>query len=175
MSAPRSLFFCLVSGLLWIPVSEAHDGTVNITGTIADNTCTVSQDSKAMTVSMGDVSNKTFSRPGDGSAYQSFSISLEKCGGAASRVSVTFSGAADSENNDLLALTGGAGYATGMGIGIYDAEKNLIPLNQPGEETTLTADQASVTLNFFARYVASGATVSAGTANASATFKLTYA
>lgn len=175
MSAPRCFFFCLVSGLLWAPVSQAHDGTVNISGTIADNTCTVSQDSKNMTVSMGTVGSKSFARTGDGTAYQPFSISLEKCGGAASRVSVTFSGVADSANRDLLALDGGAGYATGMGVGIYDSEKNLIPLNQSGEETTLTASQASVTLNFFARYVASGTTVAAGMANASATFMLTYA
>ncbi|WP_455428392.1 fimbrial protein [Dryocola sp. LX212] len=165
----------VLSTCLWLPVSWAHDGTVNVTGSITDNTCTVSPDSKALTVSMGTVSSKTFSRAGDGAAYQPFNIVLEKCGGAASSVSVSFTGTADSQNTSLLSLTGGEGYATGLAVGIYDRDKNFIPLNTAGEETGLTPNQPSVTLNFYARYVASGAAVTPGIANAAGTFMLIYA
>jgi type 1 fimbria pilin len=165
----------LLIGCLWLPVSQAHDGTVNITGSITDNTCSVSAASKNMTVSMGNVSSKIFYRAGDGTAYRAFSISLEKCGGAASHVSVTFAGTTDSQDASLLTLTGGAGAATGMGVGIYDKDKNLIPLNTSSEGEDLVPNQASVTLSFYARYVANGATVASGIANATGTFKLTYA
>jgi type 1 fimbria pilin len=171
--------YCLLSAVLvtclWQPLSRAHDGTVNVTGSITDNTCTVSPDSKTLTVAMGTVSSKSFSRVGDGTAYQPFSIVLEKCGGAASRVSVTFAGTPDSQNSTLLALTGGEGYASGMAVGIYDRDKKFIPLNSPGEETGLTENQPSVTLDFYARYVASGTSVTPGLANAAGTFMLTYA
>lgn len=154
---------------------QAHDGTLNITGIITDNTCIVSPDSTNFTVEMGNVASKTFYQPGDGTRYEPFVINLEKCGGAASGVTVSFKGPADSLNSDLLALSGGAGYATGMGIGIYNPDKSLIPMGKESELTKLTPNQAAVKLSFYARYIADGGKVITGTANASATFMLTYA
>lgn len=155
--------------------AQAHDGTLNITGIITDNTCIVSPDSKNFSVQMGNVASKTFYRPGDGTRYEPFAINLEKCGGAASGVTVSFVGPSDTLNSDLLALNGGAGYATGMGIGIYNPDKSLIPMGKESEQTKLTPNQAAVKLSFYARYIADGAKVITGTANASATFMLTYA
>lgn len=154
---------------------QSHDGQVNITGTITDNTCIVSPDSVDFTVNMGNAASKQFAHPGDGTRYEPFSINLEKCGGAASNVDVSFQGAADSMNTDLLALNGGAGYASGMGVGIYNQDKTMIPMGSESEQTKLTPYQPTVALNFYARYIADGATVTVGTANASATFLLTYA
>ncbi|ADO46911.1 fimbrial protein [[Enterobacter] lignolyticus] len=154
---------------------QAHQGTVYVTGTITDNTCAVSPDSKNLTVPMGDVSSKQFSRAGDGSRYEPFVINLEKCGGAASGVTVHFAGTSDSRNPALLALTGGAGYAAGVGVGIYNPDKSLIPLGAESGNTPISPNQATVALHFYARYIADGDSVAAGTANASATFVLTYA
>lgn len=155
--------------------ASGHAGTVYVTGTITDNTCTVSPDSTNFTVEMGNVASKTFYNPGDGTRYEPFAINLEKCGGAASGVTVSFKGPSDSLNPDLLALNGGAGYATGMGIGIYNPDKSLIPMGKESEQTKLTPNQPSAKLSFYARYIADGAKVTTGTANASATFMLTYA
>lgn len=153
----------------------AHDGQVNITGLITDNTCSVSPDSKDFTVEMGNVAAKTFYRAGDGTRYEPFAIHLEKCGGAASGVTVSFDGPTDPLNPDLLALNGGAGYATGIGVAIYNPDKSLIPMGKESVQTPLTPDQEQATLNFYANYIADGGTVTSGTANASATFMLTYA
>lgn len=160
---------------LWTPAGAAHDGVINVTGKIVDKTCAVSADSKNMLVTLGSVANKQFARAGEGSPYQSFTINLEKCGAAASNVTVTFSGSSDSDDPRLLALAQDTGSATGMGIAIYDGEKKLIPLNQPGASTPLSPGQPSVTLNFYARYLANGDAVASGSANASATFTLNYA
>lgn len=161
--------------VLWAAKGDAHDGTVNVTGTIVDKTCAVSADSTTLLVHFGNVSSKTFVRTGDGSRYEPFTINLEKCGSSASNVTVTFKGNADGHNPALLALTPVDGVATGLAIALYDSEKNQIPLNQPGGSTDLIPNQASVALLFYARYLANGETVSSGSANASATFMLNYA
>lgn len=166
---------CAGLALMVMAQSQAHQGTVYVTGTITDNTCAVSPDSKNLTVPMGDVPSKAFALAGDGSRYEPFAINLEKCGGAASGVTVHFEGPSNSKNPGLLALTGGAGYATGVGVGIYNQDKSLIPMGQESQKMPLTPNQATATLNFYARYIADGDRVAAGIANASATFVLTYA
>lgn len=164
---------------LWLMLvavgAQAHDGRVNITGTINDNTCTLSPDSQNFTVTLGTVSNRQFYQAGDGSAWQAFSINLENCGSTASGVTVSFSGTADALNPDLLALSSSADAAAGVGIGIYNADKTPIALEGLSELQAVLPGEASVHLHFYARYVADGGTVSAGEANASATFILTYA
>ncbi|MCS2172979.1 fimbrial protein [Scandinavium sp. TWS1a] len=160
---------------LWAASPGAHAGTINITGSIDGNTCAVSADSTALLVKFGSVSSQLFTHSGDGGRYEPFTISLEKCGGSASNVTVTFTGNADSSNPELLALTADADAAKGVAIAIYDNNKTLIPLGQPGGSTELTPDQATVTMTFYARYLANGDTVSTGPANSSATFMLNYA
>lgn len=160
---------------LWTANPVALAGTINITGSIDGNTCFVSADSTALLVKFGSVSSQLFADSGNGGRYEPFTISLEKCGSSANNVTVTFTGNADSSNPELLALTADAGAAKGVAIAIYDDNKTLIPLGQPGGSTELAPNQATVTLTFYARYLANGETVSTGPANSSATFMLNYA
>lgn len=153
---------------------QAHDGRVYVSGTITDNTCSLSPDSENINVSMGAVSLRQFYRAGDGSAWQPFAIDLQNCGSTASGVTVSFSGTADSGNTALLALTAGDSGASGIGIALYDQNKTLIPLGQESDVVTLTPGQASAHLQFYARYLADGGAVAPGNANASATFILAY-
>ncbi|WP_238485345.1 fimbrial protein [Rahnella ecdela] len=165
----------LMAMSLWAENTLAHDGEINISGKIVDKTCTVSADSTQVLVSLGSVASKQFARPGDGTRYEPFSLHLEKCGSTASHVSVTFTGTPDSHDPALLALTQEAGSATGMGIALYDSNKNQIPMMQAEAGTDLVPYEATVTLNFYARYLANGDVVSAGEANAATTFVLNYA
>lgn len=155
--------------------AQAHNGRVYITGAITDNTCTLTPDSENITVNMGNVSNRQFYQPGAGGAYQPFSINLENCGSTASGVTVSFSGTADSQNPDLLAIAAGAGNASGVGIALYNNDKSPVSLDGNSRMQPLIGGQTSVHLNFYARYVADGSAVVAGEADASATFILTYA
>jgi type 1 fimbria pilin len=167
--------FALI-GLLAL-VSGAHGETYNLqlTGTILSRTCAVSAESSSLLVTFGNVNSTRFARQGDGSRYEPFTIKLEHCGAKASNVTVTFNGAPDSHNPALLTLTPEAGAATGVAIALYDSDKNLIPLGQSDSGTQLIPNQASVLINFYARYLANGDAVSSGSANASATFMLNYA
>ncbi|MCU6306352.1 fimbrial protein [Enterobacter quasiroggenkampii] len=160
---------------MWQSVAQAHDGQINITGTIQSNTCIVDTDSQNMTVDMGNVASRQFSQAGATSTPQPFMIKLVKCGDAASGVSVTFKGTVDSRDNQLLAIDSGSAAATGMGIAILDLNRQVVPLNASSAKYPLTPGMQSVDLNFFAEYRANGDTVKAGDANATASFVLNYA
>lgn len=56
---------------------QAHDGRVYVSGTITDNTCSLSPGSENINVAMGAVSQRQFYRAGDGSAWQPFAIDLQ--------------------------------------------------------------------------------------------------
>ncbi|MEL4016775.1 fimbrial protein [Dryocola clanedunensis] len=169
------LWLCV--GLLALTAGRAAAETYNLqlTGTILSRTCVVSAGSESLVVTLGNVNSARFNGAGSGSRYEPFTLTLEKCGSVASNVSVTFNGTADSRDPQLLAVAAAADRATGVGIAIYDRDKNLLPINTEGESTALTPGQAKVTLEFYARYLANGEEVTAGSANASATFMLNYA
>lgn len=161
--------------LAWQNAAQAHDGQINITGTIQSNTCIVDTDSQNMTVDMRNVASKQFYQAGATAAAQSFVIKLVKCGDAATAVSVTFNGTVDGRDNRLLAIDKGSAAATGMGIAILDLNRQIVPLNTQSINYPLTPGAQSVNLSFFAEYMANGDTVKAGDANATATFLLNYA
>lgn len=155
-------------------IVRADDASINITGTIRDNTCSVSPDSQSKQVNLGNASSKNFQKAGDGSPPQIFVINLEKCGTQASNVTLSFTGQADGKNPDLLALDEGSGNATGIAIGIYDESRNLVPMGKPSGDYTLQPSQANVALKFFARYLATDDHVTSGNATATTTFVLNY-
>lgn len=152
--------------------ASAHDGQVNITGTIQGNTCIVDTDSKSLIVDMGTVASKQFYAAGVTTEVHPFAIQLVKCGDAASAVEVTFQGTLDGKDNRLLAIEGGA---SGVGIALLDLNRHLIPLNTKSIPYPLTPGAQAVSLDFFAQYMANGEAVTSGQANATATFVLNYA
>lgn len=83
-------YACMACCLLTTATADAHDGRVYVTGTITDNTCTLSPDSENINVEMGSVSNRQFYQAGDGSAWQPFAIDLQNCGSTVSGVTVSF-------------------------------------------------------------------------------------
>ena len=178
MKNKRKAIWLMIVATLSLAIQNtaiAHDGQINITGTIQSNTCIVDTDSENMTVDMGNVASKQFYQAGATAAAQSFVIKLVKCGDAASGVNVTFNGIVDSHDSRLLAIDGGSTAATGMGIAILDLNRQIVPLNTQSVKYPLTPGLQSVNLSFFAEYMANGDKVKAGDANATATFILNYA
>ncbi len=51
---------------------QAHDGRVYVSGTITDNTCSLSPGSENINVAMGAVSQRQFYRAGDGFRMATF-------------------------------------------------------------------------------------------------------
>ena len=150
---------------------SASEVTVNINGNITSNTCEVDSASAKFTVQMGTTNTRTFTQAGTASSQIPFNIKLLNCGVDASNFTLTFNVAGDTTNNDLLAIaTGGA---TGLGIALYDAQGKQIAINKTSSPVTLTAGTDN-TLNFSASYMSTAQHVTAGAADSTATFALTY-
>lgn len=160
--------------VLLVAAVHAHDGTVNISGTIQDNTCELAPDSQNKTVDMGTVVGSQFSRVGDFSPSKNFTLHLQNCGPAASEATVTFSGTADKQNPDLFAIETGVDSASGLALGIYDSDGKRIAPGNTSAGVVLKPGQASVALDFSARYVAVMESVTAGSADVMVTFIISY-
>ncbi|MHA0863595.1 fimbrial protein [Enterobacter wuhouensis] len=88
---------------------------------------------------------------------------------------MTFSGTADADNADLLALSdtsGAGGMASGVGIEILDPNKKPVALNSLSDEIPLTAGDNALT--FYLRYKATQIPVSPGNASSIMYFDLVY-
>ncbi|MGN6790088.1 MAG: fimbrial protein [Rhodanobacteraceae bacterium] len=72
----------------------------------------------------------------------------------------------------VIANTAGGGYAQNVGVQVLDSNGNPIPFGTAISAGTVTAGNINVPLN--ARYYQTGASVTAGQVNATATYTITY-
>ena len=166
----------------------AEDGVVHFVGEIVDSTCEVTSDTADQTVQLGKVSKSAFSGVGSMASPQQFSIKLEKCPATYTQAAVRFDGTeAPGGDGDLkvgtpitasdpgdYTGTGAAIVATGVGIRIFNQSDNSqVKLYNDSAYTAIEAD-GTAEMKFIARYVATNATVTAGTANADSQFTIEY-
>lgn len=168
------LLFCF-SFAFFTFYSCAHDGVVNISGTIQDNTCELAPDSQNKIIEMGVLSLKQFTQQGERTPEKSFSINLNHCGPAASEASVTFSGTPASSDNTLYSVDQSSDAATGIALGIYDSNGTLLPPGKASEGIPLQGGQESVEMKYTASYISQDKNVTAGVANVTLTFVVNYA
>ena len=169
----NALAWVLIMGGVMSNVTQAADGNIQFNGTIIDAACTVSPTSASQTVNLGQVSDQAFNAVGDTAAAQVFQIDLTSCPASATSASVRFDGTPYQGDNSSLALTDVNGAATGVGIQIRDADNSVLPLFTNSRSVTLS-QTATNSLKFSAAYVANAATVTAGPADAAATFSVIY-
>jgi minor fimbrial subunit len=169
----KSLMICL---LYFQPLSgHAADTRIYVNGNLIGNTCTVSTQSKNMTVKMGNIGAKDFIRPsGDGlwAAEFPFAINLTDCQSESVGVKVHFLGSADTNNKELLKITGDG--AQGIAIRLMDENKNPIAINQSSKVYEINPELDVNELIFYARYVLTQNKLTPGPANAVSTFMLEY-
>lgn len=151
---------------------EGETSTIQFTGNITQATCSLDGESKGQSVQMGEVASNTFGGAGGVSNTKDFSIKLTGCDlDVATQASITFTG--DTVNNDTTTLATSALDTTNVGIQIL---QNGVPLALDGSAASsaeeLNADETD--LKFAARYVALADDVSAGEANATASFTVNY-
>ena len=160
----------------------AQDGTVNFTGKIIEAGCQVNSTvANPQTVELGEVAKTAFAAPGDTAATTEFTLVLSGCPAdlLGKPVSVKYDGKPDTINTDYLQLTGygTASVAKGVAIQLLNADSSALPLGAKSNEVTIkgTAEApADTSLDFFARYIATEATINGGDANGSVNFTLTY-
>ncbi|HCR2161506.1 TPA: type 1 fimbrial major subunit FimA [Enterobacter asburiae] len=154
--------------------NATYGGRINFEGEVVSGACAVDANSVNQTIQLGQVRTGAFSAAGQVSGKVPFSIQLNDCDTTvANAATVTFVGAQDPNFGQALAVNGGAGSATGIGIYITDAAGSIVPPDGYEPFPVNLVDGKNV-LPFHAQYVSTDATVTAGTANATATFRVIY-
>lgn len=156
-----------------VSTANAADGTIQFNGEIIDAACTVSPASANQTVTLGQVSSSALATVNQRAAATSFQIDLTACPASVTTASVKFDGNSYQGDSSTLALSPVPGAATGVGIQIRTATGLVLPLYYGSTPTALTQGTTN-TLKFDAAYVAKSVPVTAGPANAVATFSVIY-
>ncbi|OTA21185.1 putative fimbrial subunit protein [Xenorhabdus beddingii] len=156
--------------------ANAADGTINFSGEVIQNACKVHGDSANQNVIMGVVSADAFKKVNDTAAPTRFQIKLVDCPEEMKQnnIAIKFDGPSDSDNRELLALTKIDNAASGVAIGIYEADTQTRVSIAGDSENNLLHKGAGQELNFLAKYVATKEKVGPGSANAVTNFTVVY-
>lgn len=180
MSIPMKFFvfcgFCVAIGLigvLFIAPVNAEENNLKFSGTLVSDPCELDPATTDLTIDFGTVIKKglylherTNAKP--------FTINLIECDTAqGNQVTITFSGTESTALPGALAVTG----ATGIAIGLENANGTPQALNQPTPVYTLANGTNSFTLQ---AYVAGepdsirAQSITTGDLTATATFEMAY-
>lgn len=146
--------------------------TVNlrIKAMIVDRTCTVATESENINVDLGKWTTNNMTNIGNQTRLTPFSILLQDC--SAKKVSVAFQGQKDTNNSQLLALSNNSS-ASNIAIRISDQNQQLLPVAQFTQPISIDSSN-KIQLIFFANYVVTRNSATAGTANSTANFIVNY-
>ncbi|ENA0610254.1 fimbrial protein [Enterobacter bugandensis] len=166
--------FAATSILAWSN-AFASAGTVNFTGEIMDAACTVDVASQNQTVALGKYNKSEFTALGNKTAAKKFDIVLKNCPNTVTSAKVRFDGKPDATDSNLLAIDSSvSGAATGVGINLMTADKADLPLHGGNSYSYSLSSTQDNTLNFYAQYKSTAASVTAGPANSVANFSVVY-
>lgn len=153
--------------------ASASDGAIHFTGRIIDAGCAIDTADMSQTIAFGEISKSAFQVAGDTAAAIRFSVRLSACPATLLSADMRFDGPADATDNRLLAVNGGA---SGIAIGIFEQDSTtLIPIRSRSSSVSLTPGNSG-TLEFVAKYMATGApaAIVVGDANATSQFTVSY-
>lgn len=164
-----------ISAVLPLSPVFAAAGTVNFNGNILDSACDVDIASQNQVVVLGDYYKTEFPSTGARTAATQFNIVLKNCPVTVTNAKVRFDGTPDATNASLLAIDSSVpGAATGVAINLMTADKADLPLHGSNSHTYALSSTADNTLNFYAQYISTAATVTMGPANSVANFSVVY-
>ncbi|MDF7758748.1 type 1 fimbrial major subunit FimA [Kosakonia cowanii] len=152
-------------------------GNLHFEGELVQVACAISVQSGSQTVAMGQYHTTLFSNVGDTTPPVPFTLTVNDCDrSVATQASVAFAGKADDADPTLLALTAGDRGTSAKGVAIEILDSNAETLKPDG--ATFSAARALAngnnTLRFAARYRATAAEVTPGSANADTMFVMKY-
>jgi major type 1 subunit fimbrin (pilin) len=166
------LLSALVTVSSFTTLSHASDGSINVTGTISDATCTINAGSVNIPVAFGTVSSTAFTGVNSTAGIEPINIEFDSCPASITSAAVSFDGTSDAVNSDLFALTS-SGAATGVAVGLYESDSaTLIPFGSTSK--TMPLSPTGGTLSYFAKYVQTATPVAAGTADTVINFTVKY-
>lgn len=147
----------------------ADAGTINFKGNVVASACDITVNgTSSADVNLGTWPTSTFKNTGDKSSPQPFKLEVSKCN--AGTYQFAFIGTADSDNPNLFKVSSAKGVGIGIADGQTDIKINTTVSDSSNASLTTTGGEgaATGTLYLQAFYEATGASVSAGEANANA-------
>ncbi|CAH5096825.1 TPA: fimbrial protein [Klebsiella pneumoniae] len=156
--------------------SEGAGGQVIFNGSITDSSCNVDSSSNGQKVDLGKWASNYFTGTGFETTKTPFHIKVKDCPASVTTVAVLFDGARDQSDNSLLAINGGA---SGVAIKLYEHDRSTaVSLGKMSAKQTVTPGTSggtgSADLEFYADYISTAATVTAGKADGTANFNMIY-
>jgi type 1 fimbria pilin len=154
--------------------SETILGKINyeLYGVVTVSSCGVLDSQSEKYIDLGKHGTKDLSAVGARSNAVAIPFDLSNCPPNGS-VNITFSGNKDSVNNELLAIENNANSAKNIAIEISDKNKKRIPLGMKSDN--MLADQnGNLSTLFYANYIVTQSSSTAGLANANAQFTVQY-
>jgi len=158
--------------------SFASDGTINFTGAVTSQTCTINGGTPNFTVTLPKVSASSLSTAGAKAGQTAFTIALTGCSPASGNARAFFEAGT---NVDLISgrlnIATGGGNATNVQIGLATTTGTDIKIgaSSGAQNTTYVPISAAGTANlsYLAQYVATGA-ATAGATTSSVTYTIEF-
>ncbi|WP_369310237.1 fimbrial protein [Providencia rettgeri] len=169
-----SIIIASFSSALHAAESGNAKGTIHFKGQFIDSTCTVEVNNTNKdegTVQLGTWMANTFNKVGETTEAVPLTIGLSGCPGALNKARVTFGGGSVHPDNPQLYAVD---EAEGVGIGISGDENgtNFYTPNTEADGIPLNGNIGEKT--YYARYVTTADSVTAGKANADVTVTIQY-
>ncbi len=156
----------MAAGLLFAAGSAmAADGTITFTGTITDQTCTISTPAgKDFTVTLPTVAATTLASAGDVSGRTPFSINLSDCSDGQVATYFEPGPSVDYETGRLVNQASGGDAASNVQIQLLGENNQFVPIlasgvngaQQNSQWVTVPAGGGSADLHYYAEYYAVG-------------------
>lgn len=182
---PVALFVSAMTTSVGVLAAESQSGTLTFKGLIYTSTCTIDindTNSPNANVLMGRYPTSAFtqtsSEVGGENGNGKIEITLEDCP-PEGVVTLKLTGTADSSSGQILALDNPTSSNTAKNVGIHiynvtDMTKPLFVNGSAEQQYTVTDDSASWSAEFVAKYVSTASTVTAGQADATLNYSITY-
>lgn len=159
----------LLSGAAF--AQDQGHGKVTFTGSIIEAPCSIDTKSEDQIVSLGEVANKVLDNGGK-SDPKAFHIDLINCDlDTEKNVSVTFTGAEDAGNADMLGITGSA---AGAGIVLTDGSGTPIKLGTATSGQVLQDGNNTLAFSAYLQGDSASGTVTPGSFTSVTNFTLKY-
>lgn len=145
---------------------------IRLSGEVIAYTCGVLEEEKEKYINLGTYSTKNLNAVGKKGRIIPIPFNLYNCAPGVP-FTLTFSGSSDSSNADLLALDQQTNSAKNIAIEILTPNKTRLPLNKKSESFKADSN-GSLSTTFYANYIVTKNSPTAGVANATAQFTIQY-
>ena len=159
--------------------SFASDGTINFTGAVTSQTCTINSGaSSTFTVALPKVATSALATAGAKAGQTAFTIALSNCSPASGNARAFFEAGANVDPvSGRLNIATGAGNATNVQIGLATIAGADIKIGASsgaqGTTPVAIAADGTANLSYLAQYVATGA-ATAGATTSSVTYTIEF-